>query len=87
MYPAEVESMLQTMDGVDEVVVSGQSHPLTGNIVVARVRLGTAETLVEFRKRMRNFCASRLARFKIPQKVILVDQSLHGERFKKMRKL
>lgn len=86
VYPAEVESMLQTMDGVDEVVVSGQSHPLTGNIVVARVRLGTAETLIEFRKRMREFCASKLARFKIPQKVILVDQSLHGERFKKMRK-
>jgi len=85
VYPAEVESMLQTMDGVDEVVVSGQSHPLTGNIVVARVRLGTAETLVEFRKRMREYCASRLTRFKIPQKVELVDRSLHGERFKKMR--
>jgi len=87
VYPAEVESTLQTMDGVDEVVVSGQSHPLTGNIVVARVKLRTAENLPEFRRRMREFCAPKLARFKIPQKVVLVDQSLHGERFKKMRKL
>ncbi len=87
VYPAEVESTLQTMDGVVEVVVSGQSHPLTGNIVVARVKLGTDENLPQFRKRMREFCSERLARFKIPQKVELVDQSLHGERFKKMRKL
>ena len=86
VYPAEVESTLQLMDGVEEVVVKGESHPLTGNIVVARVRLNTDETLGEFRKRMRKFCSSRLARFKIPQKVEMADTSLHGERFKKMRK-
>ena len=79
-------STLQTMDGVDEVVVSGQPHPLIGNIVVAQVKLGTEENLSQFRKRMREFCSARLARFKIPQKVELVDQSLHGDRFKKMRK-
>ncbi len=86
VYPAEVESTLQMMDDVDEVVVRGESHPLTGNIVVARVRLQSDESLPQFRKRMREYCASRLARFKIPQKVELVDMSLHGERFKKMRK-
>ena len=86
VYPAEVESTLQLMEGVEEVVVSGQPHPLTGNIVVARVRLATDESLSEFRKRMRAFCGSRLARFKIPQKVEISEDSLHGERFKKMRK-
>ncbi len=87
VYPAEVESTLQTMDGVDEVVVRGEPHPLTGNIVVARVKLATDESLGAFRKRMREFCGSRLARFKIPQKVELVEAALHGERFKKMRKM
>lgn len=87
VYPSEIESTLQTMDGVSEVVVSGQPHPLTGNIVVARVRLDTDESLPEFRKRMREFCSTKLARFKIPQKVELVEGALHGERFKKMRKL
>lgn len=85
VYPAEVESVLQTMEGVDEVVVKGQAHPITGNIVVARVKLNTGESLGDFRKRMRRFCANRLTRFKIPQKVELVDQELHGDRFKKMR--
>lgn len=85
VYPAEVESIIQMMDGVDEVVVNGEPHPLTGNIVVARVRLSTDETLGEFRKRMRTYCADKLSRYMIPQKIMLADSGLHGERFKKMR--
>ena len=85
VYPAEVESVLQTMDGVDEVVVNSEPNPLTGNIVVARVRISTGESLGEFRKRMRSFCKGKLSRFMIPQKVVIADSELHGERFKKMR--
>jgi acyl-coenzyme A synthetase/AMP-(fatty) acid ligase len=85
VFPAEVESELACMDGVEDVTVLAEPHPLTGQIVVARVRLGTAETLPEFRARMRAFCRERLAPFKIPQKVVLVDEALHGERFKKLR--
>lgn len=86
VYPAEVESVLQLMEGVEDVAVTGQAHPITGHIVFARVRLSTGETLAEFRNRMRAFCQGKLARFAIPQKVELVDTSLHGERFKKMRR-
>ena len=35
VYPAEVESVLQTIDGVDDVVVSGEPNPITGHIVTA----------------------------------------------------
>ena len=85
VYPAEVESVIQTMSGVEEVVVSGEPHPLTGNIVVAKVRLSGNEDRNEFRKRMRKFCAEKLSRFMIPQKVEVSEDKLHGERFKKMR--
>jgi len=85
VYPAEVESVLQTIDGVEEVVVNSEPHPLTGNIVVARVKLSTGEELGAFRKRMRTYCSGKLSRFMIPQKVIIVDSELHGNRFKKMR--
>jgi len=85
VYPAEVESVLQSMDGVEEVVVNGEPNALTGNVVVARVKLSSDETLQEFRKRMRLFCAGKLARFMIPQKVVLAESGLHGSRFKKMR--
>lgn len=29
VYPAEVEGLLESMDGVDEAVVGGEAHPLT----------------------------------------------------------
>lgn len=86
VYPAEVESVIQTMDGVDEVVVHAEQNPLTGNIVVAKVRLSTDENLAAFRKRLRSYCAEKLARFMVPQKVVIVDGPLHGDRFKKMRR-
>ena len=85
VYPAEVESVIQTMDGVEEVVVTGEPHPLTGSIVVAKVKLDTGETLPVFRKRLRSFCSDKLSRFMIPQKVVIVETDLHGDRFKKMR--
>jgi long-chain acyl-CoA synthetase len=86
VYPAEVESVLQLMPGVEDVAVRGEPHPITGNIVYARVKLSTGEALPEFRKRMHEFCKDKLTRFKIPQKVELVAEAMHGERFKKMRR-
>ncbi|HSD74324.1 MAG TPA: fatty acid--CoA ligase family protein [Steroidobacteraceae bacterium] len=87
VYPAEVESVLQLMEGVEDVAVTGQPHPMTGQIVFARVKLSSDESLAEFRVRMRQFCQDKLPRYAVPQKVELVEESLHGERFKKMRRV
>jgi long-chain acyl-CoA synthetase len=87
VYPAEVESVMSTMPGVEDVAVTGVPNPLTGQMVFARVKLQGSETLESFRVRMREFCRDKLDRYKIPQKVELVDDSLHGDRFKKMRRL
>src|SRR5260370_37049292 len=73
------------MEGVENVAVKGESHPITGQIVCARVKLLTNETLSEFRSRMYAHCSEKLPRFKIPQKVFLVSENIHGARFKKMR--
>jgi hypothetical protein len=73
------------MEGVEGVIVSAESNPITGQMVKAKVKLHTGETLSAFRKRMQLFCQDKLPRFKIPQKVIVVTEEMHGERFKKMR--
>jgi acyl-coenzyme A synthetase/AMP-(fatty) acid ligase len=86
VYPAEVESELQKLEGVEDVTVTGERHPLTGQIVVARVRLRTGESLADFRARMWQACAGRMPRWKIPQKVVLTGESDHNARFKKMRR-
>lgn len=85
VYPAEVESVLLQMEGVEDAIVTGAPNPITGHMVEVRVRLSTDEDLAEFRRRMFAFCRDRLARFKIPQKVVLVENPLHSERFKKLR--
>jgi acyl-CoA synthetase (AMP-forming)/AMP-acid ligase II len=85
VYPAEVESVLQLMEGVTDVMVSAEPSPITGHLVKAKVQLQTGETVGEFRKRMWTFCRDKLPKYKIPQKVVLVTQEIHGERFKKMR--
>lgn len=85
VFPAEVESVVLTMEGVEDVAVRGVPSPITGQMIEARVKLGRAESLREFQKRMRIYCRDKLARYKIPQKTVLVDEAMHGERFKKMR--
>lgn len=85
VYPAEVESELLKLSDVEDCVVTGEKHPLTGNIVVARVKLSSSESLPEFRGRMNKELSSRLERFKIPQKVVLANEELFGARFKRSR--
>lgn len=86
VYPAEVEGVLLEMPGVVEAVVHGEANAITGNLVAARIRLDAPESLGEFRGRLIAFCKDRLARYKIPQKVRLVDGRLHNERFKAVRR-
>lgn len=86
VYPSEVESVLQTLDGVEDVVVSGESNPIMGQIVKATVKLTTEENLTQFKQRMYRFCRDKLPKVRIPQKVVLIDESVHGERFKKARR-
>jgi len=87
VYPTEVESVLQMMDGVEDAAVWGETNPLLGQIVKAKVNLSNNESVSEFRKRMKGFCRDKLPKYKIPQKVIVASEQLHGDRFKKLRRL
>ena len=87
VYPVEVENILQDMEGVEDVMVGGEPNPITGQIVTVRVKLNTEETTSEFRKRMRAFCKEKLPNFKIPQKVMIMEEDLHSDRYKKLRSM
>lgn len=86
VYPAEVESVLLQMDNIKDAVVVGEKSPITGNIVVARVNLFEPEDLSALKKRIRAFCANKLAQFKIPVKVEVVERDQFSARYKKLRK-
>jgi acyl-CoA synthetase (AMP-forming)/AMP-acid ligase II len=85
VYPVEVESLLLQLDNVEDVSVRGEPNPITGQIVVATVRLRTPETPESFKVRMRQFCADRLAGWKVPARVRFTDQPVHSPRFKRVR--
>jgi acyl-coenzyme A synthetase/AMP-(fatty) acid ligase len=82
--PAEVENVLLEMPEVAEVVVYGEKNPLMGQVVAARVRTAIEVPDAELRVRIRAHCSGRLAAFKVPSRVIVVDQPLHNARFKKL---
>src|SRR5699024_5324581 len=72
VYPAEVEEIIQDLPGIHDCAVIGVPHPHTGEAVKAFVVLqpGIAyeeDVIVEH-------CASRLARYKCPQKIDFVDE-------------
>jgi acyl-CoA synthetase (AMP-forming)/AMP-acid ligase II len=85
VYPAEVESVIQEMENVFEVVVYGEKNPITGNIVCAKVRLKTLESLKEFSIRLKKHCRERLQNYKVPVKVTFTEEEQRSERFKKLR--
>lgn len=85
VFPAEVEGVLQEMDGVEDVTVTGEPNAILGTIVCARVKLQRAESAGDFRRRMVEFCRNRLPAYKIPQKITVGDLATPAGRFKKMR--
>jgi long-chain acyl-CoA synthetase len=85
VFPLEVENTLLSLPNVEDVAVSGEPSPITGQIVVATIRLSEPEDAVAFKTRMKLYCADKLASYKIPARVRFLD-TLHSERFKKVRR-
>jgi long-chain acyl-CoA synthetase len=86
VYPAEVESVIIELDNVRDVVVSKEIHPLLGNMIVAKVNLERHETLLDFTKRLRIHCLKKLAKYKVPSKIIITQEVFQNSRLKKTRR-
>ncbi len=86
VYPAEVEGVIQELDNVREAAVSGERHPFTGQVVVARVALREPEDPLALERRVRAHCRARLAAYKVPVKVTIAAGDLHSERQKTLRR-
>ncbi len=85
VYPAEIEGVIHQIQGVEQASVFSESNAITGQIVVARIKLRSSEHISQFRIRLHEFCRTRLPAYKIPQKIILTNSTLHNERFKTIR--
>jgi long-chain acyl-CoA synthetase len=71
VFPAEVEGVLQSHPDIAEVAVVGTPHPHTGEAVRAYVVSRNGVHLDE--DAIIDYCRTKLARYKCPSKVLLVD--------------
>ena len=79
VYPSEVEEVITEVEAVAEAAVIGTPDPATGEAVVAyvRPRAGTSYSPADVEELVRDHCAVRLARFKRPTEVHVVDELPH----------
>jgi acyl-coenzyme A synthetase/AMP-(fatty) acid ligase len=85
VLPIEVESVLLSMDIVDDVMVYSESNVITGQTVVCDVVFNIVIESKEAKKLIRKFCKSNLVSYKIPTKVNIVGKTNYGDRLKKFR--
>jgi acyl-CoA synthetase (AMP-forming)/AMP-acid ligase II len=72
VYPAEVEAAVRSHPLVWDAVVVGVPDPRFGEVVAAVVRLRGGATLSL--ERLRRHCRLHLARFKLPRRLVVVDE-------------
>lgn len=85
VFPTEIENVIRELDNITDVTVTGEAHPITGNIVVAEVVLREEEDRKALTQRLKKHCRERLESYKIPVKIKIASRIRHSERFKKVR--
>jgi long-chain acyl-CoA synthetase len=74
VYPVEVEDVIREADGVAEAAVIGVEDPVTVEAVVAYVVPVAGADAEAVASAVREHCAVRLARFKQPSRIEVVDE-------------
>jgi fatty-acyl-CoA synthase len=72
VFPAEVEELLATYDGVQEAAVIGVDDPDYGKRLRAYVVLADGASVDE--KTLKDHVKSNLARYKVPREVVFIDE-------------
>lgn len=72
VYPAEVERVLLAAEGVRGCAVLGKPDDRLGERVVAVVELVPGARLADLA--LREFCLANLAKYKVPDRIVAVDQ-------------
>jgi len=85
VYPAEVEHVIAEHPDVAEVTVVGEPHPATGEAVRAYVVPVAGATMDE--AAVQAWTRDRLARYKCPSSVLIVDELPKGLTGKVLRRV
>lgn len=89
VLPQEIENVILEIPFIKDCLVYGESNAIIGQSVNVKVVLDAKISLsnLELKKQIRKHCKDRLAHFKIPTKVEIVESLAMSERFKKLRNI
>jgi acyl-CoA synthetase (AMP-forming)/AMP-acid ligase II len=85
VYPQEVENVIIEIEGINDVLVYGESNPFTGKIVCAKINYSGDLTSKELITKIKTICRNQLETFKVPVKIFIEESLFRSERFKKQR--
>jgi len=83
VHPAEVEAILNEIEGIDACRVFGTPEPITGQRVACEILCSTNQDPREWKRRIRNHCRGKIAPWKIPTSVKLADSLKMSPRLKR----
>ncbi len=86
VLPTEIESVILEIDEIEDVIVYAKADAITGQTIVCDVVLTVPMEAREVKKIIRQYCKERLARYKLPTKVNVVEKTDFSDRFKKIRR-
>lgn len=86
VYPQEVENVILENDFVIDAFIFGEANPITGKMVSAKIVIKEGMDEKEAVFRIKQMCRQKLASFKVPMRITVTTEFLHGHRFKKTRK-
>lgn len=84
-YPAEIETVILEVDGVQDASVIGEKHALLGQIVCATVVPIPEFDLALLKRSIKKHCAAALQPYMVPVKIKFTDGALQSHRLKRQR--
>lgn len=85
--PPEIEDVILQVDNVEDVIVSAKPSAVTGQVVIATVRIRAPEDHRSVSLRIRRHCQAQLSAYKVPALITVTEAELYSRRFKKIRRL
>lgn len=82
--PSEIEDVILQVENVEEVIVRQKANAITGQIVVAFVRVRNDEDHSNVSARVREYCRARLSPYKVPVLIHVTQTEMMSRRFKKI---
>jgi acyl-CoA synthetase (AMP-forming)/AMP-acid ligase II len=83
VHPAEVEAVLSEIDGIEACRVYGKPDPITGRAIACEIVVRGEKDLRTWKRRIRNHSRGRLAPWKIPSHLRMVDKIEVNHRMKR----